>query len=90
MYVQMRGFLAREGMLELGGAPPEAPAAVIHSGPLYLDLRQHIVQTVASDEEEARQLIRPHIVRLRRKLEPDPQQPRFLISVRGIGYCWVS
>ena len=46
--------------------------------------------TVASDEEEARQLIRPHIVRLRRKLEPDPQQPRFLISVRGIGYRWVS
>ena len=127
MYVQMRGFLAREGMLELGGAPPEAPAAVIHSGPLYLDLRQHIVQmdgvsvlttpiefailvellrqsgsviscttlvratnTVASDEEEARQLIRPHIVRLRRKLEPDPQQPRFLISVRGIGYRWVN
>lgn len=48
------------------------------------------MQTVASDEEEARQLIRPHIVRLRRKLEPDPQQPRFLISVRGIGYRWVS
>lgn len=48
------------------------------------------IQTVAEDEEEARQLIRPHIVRLRRKLEADPQQPCHLISVRGIGYRWDS
>lgn len=45
--------------------------------------------TQVDDEEEARQLIRPHIVRLRRKLEPDPQQPAYLISVRGVGYRWV-
>jgi DNA-binding response OmpR family regulator len=44
--------------------------------------------TPVADEEEARQLIRPHIVRLRRKLEVDPQQPRFMLSVRGIGYRW--
>lgn len=44
--------------------------------------------TVASDEEEARQLIRPHIVRLRRKIELDPQQPCYLCSVRGMGYRW--
>jgi DNA-binding response OmpR family regulator len=44
--------------------------------------------TPVDDEEEARQLIRPHIVRLRRKLEVDPQQPRFMLSVRGIGYRW--
>ena len=23
---------------------------------------------------------------LRRKIEPDPQQPRYLVSVRGLGY----
>lgn len=44
--------------------------------------------TSVSDEEEARQLIRPHIVRLRRKLESDPQQPYYLRSVRGVGYRW--
>lgn len=44
--------------------------------------------TAVSDEEEARQLIRPHIVRLRRKLEADPQQPYYLRSVRGLGYRW--
>ena len=27
-----------------------------------------------------------HIVSLRRKLEPDPEHPRFLINVRGLGY----
>jgi DNA-binding response OmpR family regulator len=27
-----------------------------------------------------------HVVRLRRKIEPDPAQPRHIVSVRGIGY----
>jgi len=27
-----------------------------------------------------------HIVKLRRKIEPDPAQPRHIVSVRGIGY----
>jgi DNA-binding response OmpR family regulator len=27
-----------------------------------------------------------HIVSLRRKLEPDPAEPRFLVNVRGMGY----
>ena len=27
-----------------------------------------------------------HIAKLRRKLEPDPSQPRFLVTIRGAGY----
>jgi two-component system alkaline phosphatase synthesis response regulator PhoP len=27
-----------------------------------------------------------HIVSLRRKIEPDPAQPRFLLNIRGLGY----
>ena len=27
-----------------------------------------------------------HVVKLRRKIEPDPSQPRHIVSVRGIGY----
>jgi len=27
-----------------------------------------------------------HIMNLRRKIEPDPQAPRYLVSVRGLGY----
>jgi DNA-binding response OmpR family regulator len=68
-------------LLELLGQP----GAVVQC----LRLTQAI-QTPAGDEEEARQLIRPHIVRLRRKLEHDPQRPRHLLSVRGVGYRWES
>ena len=31
-----------------------------------------------------------HIAKLRRKLEPDPAQPRYLITVRGAGYRLLS
>jgi two-component system KDP operon response regulator KdpE len=48
------------------------------------------INTAVDDEEAARQLIRPHIVRLRRKFERDPQQPCYLLSVRGLGYRWAS
>jgi DNA-binding response OmpR family regulator len=27
-----------------------------------------------------------HIVSLRRKLEPEPTQPRFFLNIRGLGY----
>lgn len=47
------------------------------------------IHTTVDDEEEARHIIRPHIVRLRRKIEPDSQQPRHLLSVRGVGYRWI-
>lgn len=45
-------------------------------------------QNISLDEEESRQMMRPHIVRLRRKIEPDPQNPTYIQSVRGIGYRW--
>lgn len=48
------------------------------------------LNTPVDDEEEARQLIRPHIARLRRKLEPDASQPRYLLSIRGVGYRWAN
>jgi DNA-binding response OmpR family regulator len=45
-------------------------------------------QSVSMEEDEARQVMRPHIVRLRRKIEPDPQRPVYIQSVRGVGYRW--
>jgi DNA-binding response OmpR family regulator len=48
------------------------------------------LNTPTDDEEEARQLIRPHIVRLRRKVEPDAQQPTYLLAVRSVGYRWAG
>jgi two-component system KDP operon response regulator KdpE len=43
-----------------------------------------------ADTEGARAIIRVHIRRLRKKLEPDPADPIYVINVRGIGYMFAS
>jgi DNA-binding response OmpR family regulator len=35
---------------------------------------------------EAAELIKPHIYHLRQKLEPDPTQAHYILTVRGTGY----
>ena len=40
------------------------------------------------DEIQARSIIRPHILRLRRKLEADSSQPSSLRTIRGAGYLF--
>ena len=42
------------------------------------------------DEESAASLIRPHISRLRSKVEPTPQMPQRVLTVRGKGYMFIS
>ncbi len=43
-----------------------------------------------SDPWGARSIVRVHVRRLRRKLEPDPERPRYIVNVRGVGYMFVS
>jgi DNA-binding response OmpR family regulator len=38
--------------------------------------------------QEARQIIKWYIHRLRRKVEPDPSNPRYILNVRGVGYMF--
>ena len=38
--------------------------------------------------ENADEALRTAVARLRRKIEPDPDHPRFLITVRGVGYSF--
>jgi DNA-binding response OmpR family regulator len=42
------------------------------------------------DPDEAGHLIRPYIFRLRRKLEDDPKEPQFIITMHGQGYLFAS
>jgi DNA-binding response OmpR family regulator len=35
---------------------------------------------------EAREIIKWYVHQLRRKIEPDPDRPRFVLNVRGVGY----
>ena len=48
------------------------------------------VQGYEADHWEARSIIRVHIRRLRQKLEPDPANPIYIITVRGAGYMFPS
>ncbi|HQE93894.1 MAG TPA: response regulator transcription factor [Anaerolineae bacterium] len=47
-------------------------------------------QGYETDAWGARSIVRVHIRRLRRKLEPDPENPRYIVNVRGVGYLFAS
>ena len=48
------------------------------------------VQGYQADEHEARAIVRVHIRRLRQKVEPDPDQPEYVLNVRGVGYVFTT
>ncbi len=49
--------------------------------------REQILDSVwGSDTFVIDRVVDNHVLSLRRKIEPDPQRPRYLISVRGMGY----
>lgn len=49
-------------------------------------IARDVLGLVCCSPQEARDLVKARIHRLRRKIEPDPQAPSFIISVRGAGY----
>jgi len=54
---------------------------VVPCGELVREVRGYGI-----DEDEAREVIRPHISNLRRKLKEAGQDPDLVVNVRGIGY----
>lgn len=51
----------------------------------YTELAKHVLDYRCS-YEEARELMKTRVWSLRRKIEDDPQTPRYLVTVRGAGY----
>ena len=45
-----------------------------------------VVLDYEAEPWEAKELIKRHIYTLRQKLEPQPDQPQFILNVRGVGY----
>ncbi len=54
-------------------------------------LAPHEILNAVSDEyeyrpREAQEVLKVYVRRIRRKLEPSPEEPRYLVTVRGFGY----
>jgi two-component system response regulator RegX3 len=56
------------------------------SRPVSRDELLHKVWGYAKNADLETRTVDIHIAKLRRKIEPDPAQPRFLVTVRGLGY----
>jgi two-component system response regulator RegX3 len=56
------------------------------SRPVSRDELLHKVWGYAKNADLETRTVDIHIAKLRRKIEPDPSQPRYLITVRGLGY----
>jgi DNA-binding response OmpR family regulator len=61
----------------------ERPGTVLPSG----EIMQHVMG-IRIPEQEAQDLLKVHIHRLRQKLEQDLDNPRFIRTVRGQGYMY--
>jgi DNA-binding response OmpR family regulator len=66
---------------------------LMQKAPQVVDPKE-LVQIVRNFEpeymNEARDIIKWYIHRLRNKIEPDPSNPRFVLNVRGVGYRFNS
>lgn len=47
-------------------------------------------QGYETDAWGARSIVRVHIRRLRRKIEPEPENPKYILNIRGVGYLFSS
>lgn len=85
-------------VVQLGGRPLELTPAEFR---LLVYLLQHNEKVLAPaelaqvvqgytdlNEQEARDIVKWYIYGLRRKVEPDPANPQFLLNVRGVGYLF--
>jgi two-component system alkaline phosphatase synthesis response regulator PhoP len=81
------------GVLKRAGRPVEVTAlelklleAFVGARGRILSRQQLLEAAWSEDVFVTDRAVDFHIVRLRRKIEPDPKIPRYLVSVRGLGY----
>ena len=62
---------------------------VKHAG-MVVSSRQLLQEAWGPDYGDEGDYVRTYVTRLRRKLEPDPQNPRYILLERGLGYRLVE
>ena len=50
-------------------------------------LFERVWDDVAGGDER---LVDTHVSRLRKKIEPDPSEPHYIVTIRGVGYRFES
>ncbi len=65
-------------------------STLIANGDQVMSCRELVyqVQNYETDERDARSIIRVYVRRLRKKIEPDPGSPTYILNVRGAGYTF--
>lgn len=53
--------------------------------PGWVFSKEHLLEALWPDDRDAH-AVQVHISNLRHKLEPDPAQPKYLVTVKGLGY----
>lgn len=82
-----RGKLRRAGTnVEVTSLELKLLAAFVRARGRILSREQLLDAAWGSDIAVTDRAVDAHIVNLRRKIEPEPKKPRYLVSVRGLGY----
>lgn len=76
--------------LHLTTAEFDVLLCLVQASPNSLNPQELVLCALGYDENpiEARRIIKWHIHRLRRKLEPDPPDPMYIKTIRSRGYLW--
>jgi DNA-binding response OmpR family regulator len=62
---------------------------MIHGGQA-LSTEMIVEQVWGYDGRGDKELVRGLVRRLRAKIEPEPHQPRYILTVSGVGYCFAN
>lgn len=90
LHISMWNQTVRRGTATLNLTPTEFRilACLAQQAGLVMTYQQ-IVQCAQGYETgalEAAELVKPHMYHLRQKMEPDPANPQYILTVRGTGY----
>jgi two-component system KDP operon response regulator KdpE len=77
-YALREASTAAQGLSQAAENPPDVDKVVTHS--------QLLNKVWGPDHEDQVQYLRVYMLQLRRKLEADPTEPRYLRTESGIGY----